>query len=87
MKKVYVTNPQFAIPDPVSVLLCYSILEWDEALPPLLHPPCNEETIVTVAFGDTANEIKTKIVDNIVARITGITSNDIVFIPQLGTGA
>lgn len=79
-RKIYVTNPQFSIPGtPDETPLCYTILDWEQGLPAVPQPPCNEETIVFLVWGDTAVEAKAKIIDNIVTRL-GVNSNDIIFI-------
>jgi hypothetical protein len=82
MKRVYVSEPKLLIPasSPDELLLCYAIVEWEQGSVAVSHPPCNQETAVPVAFGDTAVEIKAKIIDNLLATIAGITSNDIIFL-------
>jgi hypothetical protein len=86
--KVYVTNPQLVLPaEPDQLPLGYTMAVWEEGLPPVTHPPFNEDTLIFLAFGDTAGIAKQKIIDNVVAHVTGITSNDVLFIPEIGTGA
>ena len=79
--KIYVTEPKFALPDPSpdQALLCYSLLKWDQGLPPVQHPPCNDETIISISWGESAVAIQQKIIDKIVATL-GVSSNDIIFL-------
>jgi hypothetical protein len=83
--KVYVTNPQASVGNlPDEWLLCYTALECITGLPAIPHPPCNEDTAVSIAFGDTGVVIRSKIVANVVARFVGVSSNDVIFVPEIG---
>lgn len=85
--KAYVTNPQLTSPGtPDTMLLAYTLIEWAEGSPGIIHPPGNEDTIIFLAFGDTAGMVRQKIIDNVVAHL-GVASNDVYFIPEIGTGA
>lgn len=86
--KVYVTNPQFTSPGlPNEIALCYSMFVCDTDSIAVFHAPCNEDTFVLVNFGDTAGVAKQKIIDNILAHVPGIGANDVIFVPEIGTGA
>lgn len=82
--KIYVINPQIAAPsDPSEVLLGYTIMEWNEGLPAIFHPPFNEDTLIHLLFNDNAGDARAKII----ARIMGVypvTASDIIFIPEIG---
>lgn len=80
--KIYVTDPQFSIadPSPDRALLCYSINVWTQGLPPVPHAPCGQETIVSVAWGESGVSIQQKVIDNILANFPDVSSNDIVFL-------
>ncbi len=85
---IYVTNPQLTTPGlPDELLLCYTIHVCADGSPSVPHAPCGEETLVTVAFGESAGAIQTKIVANLLAHFPEIGQNDIIFLPQIGTGA
>jgi len=85
---VYVTNPQITAPNlPNEIVLCYSMYVCDADAIAVFHPPCNEDTLVILTFGDTAGIAKQKIIDNVVAHVAGIGPNDVFFIPEIGTGA
>lgn len=82
-RKIYVVNPQFAVSNSTTeIFLCYSALDWEEGLPAIFHPPCSEDTIVSLIWGDTAVEAKAKIIDNVIAHF-GVGQNDIIFIGGL----
>lgn len=84
--KVYVTNPQLTTPGlPDELLLCYTIHVCEDGMPSVPHPPCSEETLITLSFGDSAVVIRAKIIDKILANIPNVGSNDIIFIPEIGT--
>jgi hypothetical protein len=84
-KRIYVTNPQISVgADPAQIIFCYAILEWEQGLPAILHPPCNEDTIVFLAFNDNAGTARQKIIDNAIAHFPGITAADVIFIPEIG---
>lgn len=86
--KIYVTNPEFAIGTDIDhIQLGYAFLEWADGLPAVLHPPFNEDSLVELDRGDTAGIAKSKIIANLVAHVAGVSSNDIYFIPEIGTGA
>lgn len=85
---VYVTNPQLTTPGLADeLLLCYTMHVCETGFPSVLHPPCNEDTLVTVAFGETAVVVQAKIIANILAHIPGTGQNDVIFLPQIGTGS
>lgn len=84
--KVYVTTPQLTTPGlPDELLLCYTIHVCEDGQLAVMHPPCSEETFVTVAFGESVVVIRGKIIDKILANIPNVTSNDIIFVPEIGT--
>jgi hypothetical protein len=85
MKKVYITEPKVMLSGfPDSAILCYSLLEWEEGSLAIPHAPCSgDETRVSVSWGDDANVIRQLVLDNTVATISGITSNDVIFLGGL----
>jgi hypothetical protein len=80
--KVYVYDPQLASPAtlPNEAIFGYTMLVWPEGLPGLVHPPFNDETSISVSWGETALAIKQAIIDKIVSSVSDVASNDIIFV-------
>ena len=82
MKKVYVSEPKVMFSGfPDSAILCYSLFEWEQGEFAVPHAPCSgDEARIMFAWGEDANTIRQRALDNVVANISGITSNDVIFL-------
>jgi hypothetical protein len=81
MKKVYIAEPKLvAGTGSESSTLCYQVFEWEEGVPGLAHAPCSDEGRVAFLWGEGINDIRQRVIDNVLASFPGITSNDIIFL-------
>lgn len=85
--RLYVLNPEVAISaNPDEVYFGFTLLEWEQGLPGIFHPPFNGDTLVVLNFNDRGNDLRRKIIDLLVANYP-VTQVDIVFIPEIGVSA
>jgi hypothetical protein len=82
MKKIYVQEPKFATPTGTEdVTVCYMLLEWEQGLLAIEHLPCSSDACrVQLNWGDTAADLRQRVLDNILAHFTDVTSNDVIFL-------